>query len=58
MPPHIVSTALFPSLVLRQLDVAVRFSKDAAKPGDEVDVEWRRGGETRTARVKLEERKR
>jgi hypothetical protein len=42
--------------VLNLQDLA--FALRSHRPGDEVDVEWRRGGETRTARVRLEERKR
>ncbi len=34
------------------------FALRSHRPGDEVEVEWQRGGETRTARVTLEERKR
>ncbi len=42
--------------VLNLQDLA--FALRSHRPGDEVEVEWQRGPERRTARVKLEERKR
>ena len=33
------------------------FALRSHRPGDEVEVEWTRGGERRTATVKLEERR-
>jgi hypothetical protein len=42
--------------VLNLQDLA--FALRSHRPGDEVEVEWQRGSERRTARVKLEERKR
>ena len=40
-------------LSLQDLAFALR----SHRPGDEVEIEWQRGGEKRTAKVKLEERK-
>jgi hypothetical protein len=42
--------------VLNLQDLA--FALRSHRPGDEVEVEWQRGSERRTARVRLEERKR
>jgi hypothetical protein len=42
--------------VLNLQDLA--FALRSHRPGDEVEVEWQRGAERRTARVRLEERKR